>query len=366
MKINSISIYNYRNIEELTFNCNDSINCLIGKNGVGKTNILDAIYYLSFCKSNLLANDAANVRNGENSFMIQGTYDVDDVQMKVSCAYNQTDKSKVILCNEKKYSRFSDHIGLLPVVFVTPSDVALINESGVERRKFLDAFISMYNHEYFSNLLTYNKLLAQRNALLKQENNLDDTYLSILDEKMSVVGKALFDERKKAVAELSRYTQEYYSRISSSETCSIVYDSQLNKGDMNALLAKNRERDKVLTYTTVGVHRDDLQFYFGDNLIKNVASQGQKKSFLLAMKFAQYQLITVFKNGNKPILLLDDLFDKLDSDRAKKIFEIVENQDFGQIFITDTDKILLQEIFTDRAQSDIFFRVENGSIHPMK
>lgn len=366
MKINSISIYNYRNIEELTFNCNDSINCLIGKNGVGKTNILDAIYYLSFCKSNLLANDAANVRNGENSFMIQGTYDVDDVQMKVSCAYNQTDKSKVILCNEKKYSRFSDHIGLLPVVFVTPSDVALINESGVERRKFLDAFVSMYNREYFNNLLTYNKLLAQRNALLKQEAGVDETYLSILDEKLSVVGRALYDERKKAVAELSRYTQEYYSRISSSEACSIVYDSQLNKGEMNALLAKNRERDKVLTYTTVGVHRDDLQFYFGDNLIKNVASQGQKKSFLLAMKFAQYQLITVFKNGNKPILLLDDLFDKLDSDRAKKIFEIVENQDFGQIFITDTDKILLQEIFTDRAQSDIFFRVENGSIHPMK
>ena len=188
---------------------------------------------------------------------------------------------------------------------------------------------------------------------------------SILDEKMSVVGKALFDERKKAVAELSRYTQEYYSRISSSEACSIVYDSQLNKGDMNALLAKNRERDKVLTYTTVGVHRDDLQFYFGDNLIKTVASQGQKKSFLLAIKFAQYQLITNYKNGEKPILLLDDLFDKLDTDRARKIFEIVERQDFGQIFITDTDKILLQEIFTDRAQSDIFFKVENGKVSRM-
>ena len=365
MKINSISIYNYRNIEELTFNCNDSINCLIGKNGVGKTNILDAIYYLSFCKSNLLANDAANVRNGENSFMIQGTYDVDDVQMKVSCAYNQTDKSKVILCNEKKYSRFSDHIGLLPVVVVTPSDVALINESGTERRRFLDAFVSMYNREYFNNLLTYNKLLAQRNALLKQEAGVDETYLSILDEKLSVVGRALYDERKKAVAELSEYTQEYYSRISSSEACSIVYDSQLNKGDMNALLAKNRERDKVLTYTTIGVHRDDLLFYFGDNLIKNVASQGQKKSFLLAMKFAQYQLITIFKNGNKPILLLDDLFDKLDSDRAKKIFEIVENQDFGQIFITDTDKILLQQIFAECEQSGIFFRVEHGSVTKM-
>lgn len=365
MKIKNISIYNYRNIEELSFDCNDSINCLIGKNGVGKTNILDAIYYLSFCKSNLLANDAANVRNGENSFMIQGTYDVDSVQTKISCAYNQTDKSKVILCNEKKYSRFSDHIGLLPVVFVTPSDVALINESGTERRRFLDAFVSMYNREYFNNLLTYNKLLAQRNALLKQETGVDETYLSILDEKLSVVGRALYDERKKAVAELSEYTKSYYSEISTAEECSIQYSSQLNDGDMLTLLAKNRERDKLLTYTTVGIHRDDLQFYFGDNLIKTVASQGQKKSFLLAMKFAQYQLITNYKNGEKPILLLDDLFDKLDTDRARKIFEIVERQDFGQIFITDTDKILLQQVFAEREHSGIFFRVEQGSVTKM-
>ncbi|MBR4498460.1 MAG: DNA replication and repair protein RecF [Bacteroidales bacterium] len=365
MKIKNISIYNYRNIEELSFDCNDSINCLIGKNGVGKTNILDAIYYLSFCKSNLLANDAANVRNGENSFMIQGTYDVDSVQTKISCAYNQTDKSKVILCNEKKYSRFSDHIGLLPVVFVTPSDVALINESGTERRRFLDAFVSMYNREYFNNLLTYNKLLAQRNSLLKQEAGVDETYLSILDEKLSVVGRALYDERKKAVAELSEYTKSYYSEISTAEECSIQYSSQLNDGDMLTLLAKNHERDKLLTYTTVGVHRDDLHFYFGDNLIKTVASQGQKKSFLLAMKFAQYQLITNYKNGEKPILLLDDLFDKLDTDRARKIFEIVERQDFGQIFITDTDKILLQQVFAEREHSGIFFRVEQGSVTKM-
>ena len=251
------------------------------------------------------------------------------------------------------------------MVFVTPSDVALINESGTERRRFLDAFVSMYNREYFNNLLTYNKLLAQRNALLKQEAGVVETYLSILDEKLSVVGRALYDERKKAVAELSEYTKSYYSEISTAEECSIQYSSQLNDGDMLTLLAKNHERDKLLTYTTVGIHRDDLHFYFGDNLIKTVASQGQKKSFLLAMKFAQYQLITNYKNGEKPILLLDDLFDKLDTDRARKIFEIVERQDFGQIFITDTDKILLQQIFVEREQSGIFFRVEQGSVTKM-
>lgn len=362
MKLTHLALYNYRNIEELSFECNESLNCLVGQNGVGKTNILDAIYYLSFCKSNLIANDSINVRHGETSFMLQGMYVVDEVPMKVSCAYNLQDKSKVISCNEKKYTRFSDHIGLLPVVFVTPSDVALINESGAERRKFLDAYISMYNREYFNGLLVYNKLLSQRNALLKQDTGIDDTYLSILDEKLSVVGKTLYDIRKQAVVELSQYTMKYYKDISDAEECSLVYESQLDKGDMNTLLEKSRERDKFLTFTTVGVHRDDVLFYFDNNLIKNVASQGQKKSFLLALKFAQYQLITEHRNGDKPLLLLDDLFDKLDKRRARNIFEIIEKQQFGQIFLTDTDKILLQDIFKERKESGIFFMIENGTI----
>lgn len=362
MKLNNLSIYHYRNIEELSFDCNETVNCLVGKNGVGKTNILDAIYYLSFCKSNLMLNDAANVKNGEKSFLIQGTYDLDGVRTKVSCAYNLDDKTKVIKCNDQKYSRFSDHIGLLPVVFVTPSDVALINEGGTERRKFLDTFISMYNREYFSNLLVYNKLLQQRNSYLKQESGFDEMYLSILDEKLSVLGTAIYEERKKVVEVLSQRVKAFYEKISSAEECEISYESQLAKDDMKVLLAKSVERDKILTYTTVGVHKDDMLFYFGENLIKNVASQGQKKSFLLALKFAQYQLITEYKNGQKPILLLDDLFDKLDKDRAKNIFDMVEQQDFGQIFITDTDKLLLQEVFQLRKDSGAFWKVEDGKV----
>ena len=360
MILRSLSVFHYRNIDELSFNCNESINCLIGKNGVGKTNVLDAIYYLSFCKSNVLANDALNIKHGEPSFIIQGAYDIDDSLVKVSCAYEQANKQKVVKCNDKKYTRFSDHIGLIPIVFVSPNDVLLINEGGVERRKFLDAFISMYNHEYFSNLLTYNKLLQQRNTLLKQEQTIDETYLSILDEKLSILGFAIYDERKKAVKELSFLTQKFYNEISTTEECSISYASQLHHGNMKEMLAKSLERDKYLTYTSVGIHRDDLQFYFNENIIKNVASQGQRKSFLLALKFAQYQLIKEFKNEQKPILLLDVLFEKLDQDRAKNIFDVVDRQDFGQIFITETDKILLQTIFEKRKGDGAFWRVTDG------
>jgi len=365
MKIKNLSIFNYRNISELSFDCNETTNCLVGRNGVGKTNILDAIYYLSFCKSNLLSNDALNVRRGEKSFLLQGTYDVEDVSMKVACAYNAEDKTKIIKCNDKKYTRFSDHVGLLPVVFVSPADISLINEGGTERRKFLDVFISMYNREYLSHLLVYNKLLQQRNSLFKQNQVIDDSYLDVLDEKLSVIGASIYEERKKAVSALAERTKSSYSEISTLEECSIEYQSQLAEGNMATLLRKNREKDKILTYTSVGVHRDDLLFRFDDNLIKTCASQGQKKSFLLALKFAQYQLIKEHKNGLKPLLLLDDLFDKLDKERSKNIFDMVEKQDFGQIFITDTDKILLHTVFEQRRENGTFWKVENGTIEKL-
>ena len=366
MKIKNLSIYHYRNIEELSFDCNESVNCLIGKNGVGKTNVLDAIYYLSCCKSNLLANDALNVMHGENSFILQGLYESDTASLKISCSYNQDDKTKVIKNNDKKYSRFSEHIGVIPVVFVSPADIAIINEGGTERRKFLDSFISMYNREYLTNLLVYNKLLLQRNTLLKQGSGFDQTYFSILDEKMSLAGKAIYEERQKAVKLLAEQTRKFYAEISKTEECSIEYSSQLTQNDMKSLLEKNFERDKILTYTSVGVHRDDLTFCFNDELIKNVASQGQKKSFLLALKFAQYQLIKEFNHGEKPLLLLDDLFDKLDKDRAQNIYDLVENQDFGQIFITDTDKVLLHSIFEKRKETGTFWLVDDGKISKIK
>ncbi|MCQ2607829.1 MAG: DNA replication and repair protein RecF [Bacteroidales bacterium] len=362
MKLHSLSIYHYRNIEELSFECNERVNCLVGRNGVGKTNILDSIYYLSCCKSNLMTNDALNVKQGEKSFLLQGSYLLDDMGMKVSCAYNLEDKSKLIRCNDKKYARISDHLGVLPVVFISPNDVSLIYEGGTERRKFLDGFISMYNRDYLSNLLVYNKILQQRNTLLKQDQPVDDVYLSIIDEKLSILGTAIFEERKRAVAALSTLTKHFYGKIASTEECSVEYESQLFSNNMKSLLERNRERDLCLTYTSTGIHRDDLSFKFNDSSLKNTASQGQKKTFLLALKFAQYQLISEYKNGLKPLLLLDDLFDKLDKERSKNIFDIVDGQEFGQIFITDTDKILLHTIFEQRKEEGIFWQVSDGKI----
>lgn len=365
MKLTHLSIYNFRNINELSFECNDTVNCIVGKNGVGKTNILDAIFYLSFCKSNLISKDELNVRHGETAFAINGSYDVDDVIMKVSCAYDSNEKNKIVKCNDKKYTKLADHIGMLPLVFVSPSDISLITDGSTERRKFLDTYISMFDHEYLNNLLAYNKLLQQRNAILKQPDGFDETYLSILDEKLSLLGTAIFHVREKAVSELSERTKKFYAAIASTEETGIVYESQLKNEDMKFLLDKNYERDKFLSYTSVGIHRDDLLFTFDNELLKNVASQGQKKSFLLALKFAQYQLTKEFKNGQKPILLLDDLFDKLDKTRANNIFDIVEQEEFGQIFITDTDKMLLDNIFEQKKSTGVFWNVDDGKIIKM-
>lgn len=362
MKLRTLSVYHYRNLDELSFDCNEKVNCIIGRNGVGKTNILDAIYYLSCCKSNLMTNDVLNVKHGEKSFLLQGIYDLNDTEVKVSCAYNLEDKSKLIRCNDKKYARISDHLGLLPIVFISPNDVSLIYEGGTERRKFLDGFISMYNREYLSNLLVYNKILQQRNTLLKQDQPIDDVYLSIIDEKLSILGTAIFEERKRAVSALSELAKQFYGKIATTEECSVEYDSQLFSGAMKGLLERNRDKDRCLTYTSAGIHRDDLSFKFNESSLKNTASQGQKKSFLLALKFAQYQLIKEYKNGVKPLLLLDDLFDKLDKERSKNIFDLVDSQDFGQIFITDTDKVLLHTIFEQKREEGIFWQVSNGKI----
>lgn len=362
MNLTDLAIYHYRNLQEISLSFDKTINCFVGNNGVGKTNILDAIYYLSFCKSNLFVNDSMNVMHDEHSFMLKGGYDIHSVHYNISCSYTLEDKTKIFKCNDKKYSRLADHIGLLPLVFISPSDMFLITESGSERRKFLDSFISMYDTVYLKNLIAYNKLLQQRNSVLKQEYSIDETYLSILDEKLSVLGTALHAVRNDAIKSLSIEMSRYYSIISSREECSIVYESQLNNCDMHTLLKRSREKDRILTYTSSGVHRDDLQFLFNETSIKTSASQGQKKSFLLALRFAQYHLIRKYKNGDKPLLLLDDLFDKLDKERSMNIFDLMERQEFGQVFITDTDSDLLHVILEQKHLKGNFYTVENGVI----
>lgn len=354
--------FQYRNLEEISFDCNPNINCIIGQNGVGKTNILDSIYYLAFCKSNIVSSDTLNIKHGENSFIINGVFSDKKTSFKVSCGY--TDGEKTISYNEKKYTKFSEHIGIIPLIFISPSDIVLINGSSSERRKFIDSYISLYNREYLQNLVLYNKLLAQRNSLLKQ-SNIDYTYISILDEKLIESGNFIFEERKKTIIDLSKETTKYYQNICSNDECSITYESQLNSNSLAELLEKNFNKDKILTYTSNGIHRDDLEFNFNNSVLRNSGSQGQKKSFLLALKFAQYHSI---RNKKKtfPILLLDDLFDKLDKERTSKVYDIIGSEDFGQIFITDTDKMLLHTFVEQHKNNGSFWLLENGEISIQK
>lgn len=363
MFVSKLHTFTYRNIEELNLEAGLGIHGIIGKNGVGKTNILDSIYYLAFCKSNIALSDTQNVMHGCDSFSIQGVFEHNTAQYKVHCGYKAPTKEKIIVCNDTKYAKFSDHIGLIPLVFVSPADMLLINGSGGDRRKFIDAYISLYNKEYLQQLLVYNKLLAQRNALLKQ-GRVDVSYLAIVDHQMSEACTSIYTIRKQAIEELSVIVNRLYSQIANTEECSLAYDSQLHT--MNAFegLQKNVEKDLILTFTSFGVHRDDINFMYNNVPIKQVGSQGQKKSFLLALKFAQYQIIHQ-KTGVLPILLLDDLFDKLDKERTSKVFDVIEGESFGQIFITDTDKMLMHTFFEARKQTGNFHVFEDGVLQKL-
>lgn len=341
--------------------CDPNINCIIGKNGVGKTNFLDSIYYLAFCKSNLLPQDNLNVHYNERSFLLQGTFREEKNTHKVVCSYSSEEKEKRVSCNDKKYSRFSDHIGLIPLIFISPADITLINESGSERRRFIDSYIAQYDKEYLQHLLHYNKILTQRNAILKQSQKIDYTYLEVLDVKLQNFAESIFKTRTQVVAELAEQAITFYKQIHQYDECEISYESQLQKGNLRDLLQGSFERDCILGHTSIGIHRDDIIFSFNGGLLKQSGSQGQKKSFLLALKFAQYQSLYQKKQMH-PILLLDDLFDKLDAERTKKVFEIIEGQEFGQIFITDTDKALLEAFISQKQYSGTFWKLENGNM----
>ncbi|MDR1760951.1 MAG: DNA replication and repair protein RecF [Bacteroidales bacterium] len=358
MIIKNLHCYQYRNIEDIAFECNSNINCIVGQNGVGKTNILDSIYYLAYCKSNIVANDALHVKHGCDAFMIQGLFENNDQQYKIHCAYKN--KEKVMSCNEKKYSRLSEHIGLIPLIYISPADAMLIHDGASERRKFIDAFISIFDKQYLQHLLTYNTLLAQRNSLLKTKR-VDSTYLSVIDEQMSNAATAIFETRQRVIADFSEQVCAWYARINTSDECGVVYETQLNDMSMSDLLQQNFEKDCMLTHTSAGIHRDDLLFYFNGGLLKTNASQGQKKSFLLALKFAQYFAIKE-KKQMFPILLLDDLFDKLDKERTQKIIDLIGGKDFGQIFITDTNKLLLHSFFETHKEHSSLWVLESGKL----
>ena len=338
MYLQHLSLVNFKNIESQSFDFQEKINCFVGNNGVGKTNVLDAIYYLSFTKSYFNAVAIQNIRHGESFFMIEGNYMLNDRNEKIICSLKKGQK-KVLKRNDKAYDKFSDHIGQFPLVIISPADRDLVTEGSDGRRKFIDGVISQQNKSYLRDLIAYNKVLIQRNALLKYfaaNRTFDASNLEIYNEQLSSYGSKIYEVRKAFLEKFIPIFNEKYQVISGDkEQVNLIYKSQLHDFSMTNLLDKAIEKDKMLQYTTVGIHKDDLSFEIGNYPIKKFGSQGQQKSFLIALKFAQFEFIKQ-QAQIIPILLLDDIFDKLDENRVSQIIDLVNNDDFGQIFITDT------------------------------
>lgn len=365
MYLKKLTLTNFKNYEVDDLGFSPRINCFTGNNGVGKTNILDAIHYLSLTKSFFNNIDSSSIRHGEDYFIIQGTFIKDDAEDTVYCAF-QKQKHKTVKRNSKEYTRLSDHIGRYPVVMISPADSALITEGSEERRRFMNMIISQYNSQYLESALQYTKALQQRNRLLKDFNSsgkFDEEMLSVFDAQLVRYGSYIFTERQNFVNELVPVFREYYSFISSGrENVRLGYKSQLSEGDFQELLTLSLAKDRFLEYTTTGIHKDDLILEMDDYPVRSLGSQGQQKSFLVALKLANFEYIKQ-KAGFSPILLLDDIFDKFDADRVEQIIRLAGSPTFGQIFITDTHKNRLQEILSSHhTEYKLFSILDNKTV----
>jgi len=364
MYLAKISVVNFKNLAQIDLDFSAKMNCFIGNNGMGKTNLLDAIYYLSFCKSFTNSMDTQNIHHQRDFFVIQGNYhrnEPDDTL--VYCGFKRRQKKQFKL-NKKEYERLSDHIGYLPLVIISPFDSALISDGSDERRRFLDSVISQYNKPYLVDLIRYNKALMQRNSLLKNDSSSDDLVIDIIEEQMAQSAKAIYEARSAFIDEFVPVFESRFKAISGQQdNVSLKYQSQLEEEDLLAVLRQHRERDRLIGYTTIGIHRDDMEMLLDGFPIKRIGSQGQNKSFLIAMKLAQYDIIKRFSHVN-PLLLLDDIFDKLDAERVERLVRLVGENDFGQIFITDTNRDHLIEILKSSTLEVKYFYVDQGNIIP--
>jgi DNA replication and repair protein RecF len=375
MFIQRLQLANFKNYDELDTTFSNNVNCLVGNNGVGKTNLLDALYYLSFCKSYFNPVDSQNIRNDADYFAIHGQYSLDEPEdndsvVTVSCTL-QRGQSKKMKFNKKACSTLAEHIGRLPLVIVTPSDQSLILGGSDARRKFIDGIISQADRGYLQNLMSYQKALEQRNRLLKQfyENQyFEDDTIAIWDEQLVRYGQPIVDARRKFLEEFMPLFEQYYLLIhpdaNVSEKPSITYLTQLevDAAEFATQVADAHRRDAQLQYTSVGPHKDDLEFAIGQFAVKRFGSQGQQKTFLLALKLAQFEYIRAHL-GTKPILLLDDIFDKLDMQRVRQLVLLVGSDRFGQVFITDTQPGRVESIFEQAPDMPHkIFTVENGGL----
>jgi len=350
MHLKKLSIVNFKNYEQAEFNFSDRINCFVGNNGVGKTNLMDAIHYLALAKSYFNAVDSQNIRHGNDFAVIQGDFEREDHPEAIYCGI-QRNKRKIFRRNKKDYQKLSEHIGLIPLVMISPSDSSLILEGGEERRKFINSVIAQFDRNYLENLIQYNHALIQRNKLLKDINGsekFDRDYLSVWDDQLINYGQKIFEARKDFIQKLLPVFTQFYSTISGEkEQVDLIYESQLFDRDMKTLLKDSLRKDLILQYTTTGIHKDELDMKLGGYPLKKTGSQGQQKTFVVALKLAKFDFIKNISKMN-PILLLDDIFDKFDHSRVEQIIRLVAENNFGQIFITDTSishlKKILEEI----------------------
>ena len=363
--LKKIVVQDFRNIalQELSFSPN--INCISGNNGEGKTNLIDAIYYLSMTKSALGSSDRFNFRYGTDAFAIAGSYLMPNgLESRFSVSVS-SDGEKKVKRDDKPYKRVSEHVGVLPIVLVSPSDISMVSESGEERRRFMNAVLSQMDHAYLDNVQQYNRYLLQRNRLLKSSDP-DPDLLDAFDARLSILAAPIAEGRKNLAESLAPVVQAYYTELSGGrEEVGIEYRTDADRGELAAQLRACRDRDRALKYTSVGVQRDDFLFTMNGYPIRKCGSQGQQKSFLVSLKFAQYEIMKE-SYGFAPILLLDDLFDKLDMNRVSNLLSMVAGADFGQIFLSDSNKVRLAGIVDALTEDRSYFETVDGTFTRME
>ncbi|MBQ5838855.1 MAG: DNA replication and repair protein RecF [Bacteroidaceae bacterium] len=362
MTLKHLSILNYKNIEEAELDFSPGLNCVIGCNGEGKTNLLDAIRFLSLCKSLGVTQDSLCIRHEQDFFMLKGQYECeDDTLEEIQCSLKRGQK-KIMRRQGKPYKRLAEHIGLIPIVLVSPSDGLLIAGGSEERRRFIDVVISQMDLPYLDSLTRYNKALLQRNALLKMEPPCDAEILSLWEEQMAIEGEFIYQRRQKYIDEFIPIFQRYYNLIAQDhEQVSLSYISHCQRGPLLEVIQRDRYKDLAVGYSLHGIHRDDLEMLINGYPIKREGSQGQNKTMLVALKLAQYDFLHHTGTGTRPILLLDDIFDRLDAQRVERIVNLVSGDSFGQTFITDTNREHLDKILSLTSQDYKLFYCENGT-----
>lgn len=364
MYLSSLFLFHFKNFTELEIQFSRGINGIVGKNGSGKTNILDAIHYLSMCKSYLNTIDRQNIQFDATFFTVNGDWVNDEKTSNVHCAFKQGAK-KVVKYNKKEYEKLSEHIGKFPVVFISPYDGDLIAEGSELRRKWMDGILSQIDKDYLEQIQRYGKILEQRNALLKNmfEHRLfDRESIDIWDHQLVQTGTLIFEKRKEFITEFIPVFNRFYNEIGLEiENVNVEYRSHLNDGDFLEQLKNAEKKDAFTQYTSVGIHKDDLVFTIKNHPVKKFGSQGQQKSFLIALRIAQYDWLKRHK-GTNPVLLLDDIFDKLDNQRVAKLIELVTTDYFGQVLVTDTDPTRMKQLFNGLKIEKKLFEIESGKI----